>query len=210
MPAEENGRTHEPNLRELTAQLDDLKELMAVEIRAVREVMSERDKRYDSQFKSGETAVASALAAAEKQTTAAFLSSEKAIVKAEEAQKAYNQTHNDLNRKMDDQYKSMMPRPEAEKQFESWGNKMADAKEQLGNTREEVLRELGILRESSSREIGALRTALMAEIQGLRESRTDTAGRASGLHAGWGYLIGFVGIISTLLTIGLAIRLLVK
>lgn len=113
-----NGRTHEPSLRELTSQLDDLKELMNVEIRSVREVMTERDKRYDGQFKSAETAVASALAAAEKQTMAAFLSSEKAIVKAEEAQKSYNATHNELSRKMDDQYKVMMPRVESEKMFD--------------------------------------------------------------------------------------------
>ncbi len=113
-----NGRTHEPGLRELTAQLDDLKELMQVEIRSVREVMAERDKRYESQFKNSETSVGAALAAADKQTTAAFLSSEKAIVKAEEAQRSYNATHNELSRKMDDQYKIMMPRVESEKMFD--------------------------------------------------------------------------------------------
>jgi len=174
------ARTHEPSLRELTGQLDDLKELIQSELRGIREVMQERDRRYDAQFRNGEENVKAALAAAEKQTMAAFQASEKAIVKAEEAQKSYNQTHNDLSRKMDEQYKTMIPRQEAEKQFETWNSRLNDMKDQLGQTREEVLRELSGLRESGSREVSTVRNLVMSEIQGLRESRSESGGRSAG------------------------------
>lgn len=103
-----NGRTHEPSLREITADLDGFKALVEAQFDALRDVMAERDRRYDQQFKSGETAVTAALAAQKELTSAAFASSEKAIVKAEEAQRSYNASHNDLIRKMD----SMIPRTE--------------------------------------------------------------------------------------------------
>ncbi len=51
-----NQRTHEPSLRELTAQLDDLKDLLIEKDRAVRELMLERDRRYEDRFKGQETA----------------------------------------------------------------------------------------------------------------------------------------------------------
>jgi hypothetical protein len=82
--------------------------VIETELRSLRDVMLERDRRYDQQFKSGETAVTAALSAQKELTAAAFASSEKAIVKAEEAQRAYNTSHNDLIRKMD----SMIPRAE--------------------------------------------------------------------------------------------------
>ena len=88
------------------------------------DLFKEINKGVQERFSSQEKAVATALAAQEKATyvafsahkesvASAFLASEKAIVKAEEAQRAYNIGHNDLSRKMDDQYKTMMPRQEA-------------------------------------------------------------------------------------------------
>jgi hypothetical protein len=51
----ENNRTHEPNLRELCAELDGFKDLM-----------DERDRRYGEKFLAAEKAVSAALAASEK------------------------------------------------------------------------------------------------------------------------------------------------
>lgn len=56
--------------------------------------------------------MSTALTAQKEATTTAFITSEKAIEKAESAQKAYDMGHNDLLRKMDDQYGLMMPRQE--------------------------------------------------------------------------------------------------
>lgn len=72
-----NGRTHEPALREVVSQLDDLKELMASKFEGMERWMAERDRRYDAQFKGGETAIATALSA-QKELTGAVLAQTKA------------------------------------------------------------------------------------------------------------------------------------
>jgi hypothetical protein len=58
------------------------------------------DKRYKEESDNQKLAVKDALAAQKELTVAAFNSSEKAIVKAEEAQRSYNVNHNDLLRQM--------------------------------------------------------------------------------------------------------------
>ena len=103
----------------------------------------ERDRRYEDRFKAQETAVAAALASSEKLTGAAFAASKEAIVKAETAQTTYNTSHNDLTRKMDEQYKQMMPRPESDAKFEARDEKI-----------EELKKEISVLREARSKSGG--------------------------------------------------------
>lgn len=124
-----NGaRTHEPTLRELTTELDGLRELLLAKLEASKEVINERDKLYKERDDSRRTAVDAALAAAKEQTKASFDASEKAIVKAEEAQKSYNVAHNDLARKMDEQNKATMPRLESQQRFDNIAKEVAELK----------------------------------------------------------------------------------
>lgn len=125
---EKNGRTHEPSLREVTVELDGLVKLY-----------EERDRRYEDRFKAQETAGDKALAAAEKLTAAAFAASKEAITKAEEAQRAYNVSHNDLIRKMD----AMIPRTEFDQRFR-------DAAERVDDLKKRYDLEIADLRESRS------------------------------------------------------------
>lgn len=120
-----NGsRTHEPSLRELTAEMDGLRELFHAKFDSLKEILDERDRLYKERDESRKTAVDAALTAVKEQTKDSFVASEKAIVKAEEAQKAYNSSHNDLARKMDDQNKATMPRPEAQQRFSALEEKI--------------------------------------------------------------------------------------
>lgn len=80
----------------------------AVEVVHLRELMDERDRRYMERAESDRLAVRSAFAA-----------SEKAIQKAEDAQTTYNQTHNELSRKLDDQNKATVPRTEIDARFKT-------------------------------------------------------------------------------------------
>ena len=121
----DNGsRTHEPSLRELTAQLDDLKELLIAKHEATKTIMDERDRLYDTRFRAADTAVSAALSAQEKQTTLVFQASEKAIVKAEEAQREYNIRSNEFRGQLDDQAKTLMPRPETLTLFKALEDKI--------------------------------------------------------------------------------------
>jgi len=79
----------------------------------LEQLVSGLEDRVMDKFASEEKAVMAALTAQDKLTSAAFASSEKSIQKAEEAQRVYDHGHNDLIRKMDDQYSEMMPRSEA-------------------------------------------------------------------------------------------------
>lgn len=120
-----NGRTHEPNLREITAHIDGMDRLY-----------EERDRRYEDRFKAQETAVAAALAAQEKLTAAAFAAAKEAVLKQENSQSSYNAGHNDLSRKMENQYATMLPRQEADNRFKSFEEKYEDLKKEVANLRE--------------------------------------------------------------------------
>jgi len=128
----DTGRTHDPTLHELTAELDGLRELLLAKLESNREILDERDRLYKERDDARRTAVDAALAAVKEQTKASFDASEKAIVKAEEAQKAYNSSHNDLARKMDEQNKATMPRAETEARFSALEEKISALREQAG------------------------------------------------------------------------------
>lgn len=88
-------------------------------------VIDEHDKQH-----------AAALRALKELTAAAFVASEKAIVKAEEAQFAYNSTHNDLARKMDAQYKEMVPRAEANLKWDGFEKDLVELRKDISGLRE--------------------------------------------------------------------------
>lgn len=127
MTEQEIGRTHEPSLREITVELDGLRTLVLAKLESLKELLKERDE-------SRRTAVDAALTAVKEQTKASFEASEKAIVKAEEAQKSYNVAHNDLARKMDEQNKATMPRIETENRFSAMEEKLNAVKTSIAET----------------------------------------------------------------------------
>lgn len=140
------------------------------------------------QFGAQEKAVSSALAAQKELTSAAFASSEKAITKAEEAQKSYNATHNDLSRKMDEQYKEMMPRSESLARHEANEKRLQELKDDFSKLRIEFKDDLS-----------KLRMELMKEIGSLRESRSETGGQSQGKDKMWAYVVGAIGLLVLIL-----------
>jgi hypothetical protein len=151
-------------------------------------IIDERDRQYDGRFRAGEIAVNAALAAQQKSYSDAFLASEKAIVKAEEAQKAYNVAHNDLSRKMDDQYKTMMPHVEAIGLLKAHEDKM----ENMRLFFDSKLESQRIAFEKSI-------DAQEKEIAGLRESRSETTGVKTGGREIIAYCIAGATIVLALI-----------
>jgi hypothetical protein len=89
-------------------------------------LLSDLEQLFTQRFTDSEKAAAVALTAVKDHTKSSFEASEKAIVKAEEAQKAYNTSHNDLARKMDEQSKATMPRSETEARFRALEEKITE------------------------------------------------------------------------------------
>jgi hypothetical protein len=108
---------------------------LAAEFYAFKELMNERDTRYKERFDGQERETKNALAAQKEATASALAASDKAILKQEGFQNNYNASHNDLTRKMDAQYKEMVPRPEAVAKFDGLNDKIEEVKKILSETK---------------------------------------------------------------------------
>ena len=102
----ENGRTHEPSLREVTTELDGF-----------RNLMDERDRRYDQRFE-----------AMDEKTSLALTSSEKAVSKAEAATEKRFDAVNEFRGQLKDQAATLMPRAEADSKFKTLEDKLEEMK----------------------------------------------------------------------------------
>ena len=147
-------------------------------------IIEERDRLYDARFRAAEIAVVSAFDAQKEAVAAAFLASKEAIGKAENAQTAYNVAHNDLSRKMDEQNKATIPRPETTALFRAVEDKIIA----MQGSYDGKLESLRASFEKSNEN-------LVKEIAGLREYRSETSGKTLGVATLWGYLVGAAGVI---------------
>jgi hypothetical protein len=128
--------------------------------KALEQLVEERDRLYKERDDARKTAVDAALAAQKEQTKSSFEASKEAIGKSEQSQTIYNAGHNDLSRKMEVQYSTMVPQTEARLKWDSVDKAIEGLRKDNGDTKI-----------SHQVEIANLRTELMREIQGLRESR---------------------------------------
>lgn len=114
---EANGDLYEGKFERVYSEITRLDQVMAQQEKSAERLDSERDRRLDQRMDAQETAVAAALAAAEKAVTAALVASEKAVDKAEVAQGKVNETQNEFRGALKDQAATLMPRAEAENIF---------------------------------------------------------------------------------------------
>jgi hypothetical protein len=121
----DGSRSHEPNLRELTADLDGLHQLMLARLEAMKSLMDERDRMYSERDTSRRTAVEAALIAAKEQTATSFAASKEAISKADTAQHEYNIRSNEFRGQLDDQAKRLISRAEVESVIRNLEEKIA-------------------------------------------------------------------------------------
>src|ERR1700674_755088 len=126
---DQNGRTHEPSLRELTSELDGVKLWLLEKVESLRDLMNERHALYKERSDSQKTALEAALAAANAKNDATSAAGKEDITKYKNAQTAYNTNHNDILKKQE----LMMPRTECEREFRAWAEKFDDLKTEIIN-----------------------------------------------------------------------------
>ena len=122
---EDNGRTHEPSLRELTAELDGTKELFVTQLGSIGTLMDERDKRYEERFK-----------AMDEKTGLALTSSKEAVTKAETATEKRFDAVNEFRGTLSDQASTLLPRAEAGARFSGYDEKLEEIKKEIVFLRE--------------------------------------------------------------------------
>ncbi|HEV2036940.1 MAG TPA: hypothetical protein VGU71_22540 [Candidatus Dormibacteraeota bacterium] len=193
---EDNGRTHEPSLREVVAELDGLRDLMKSEDHRLEAVMDERHERYKERADAAEDRVGVAFDAAKEAKTA-----------SDQGQRDYNVSHNDILRKADQQYKDTLPREEALTRFGAQEAKIDQGVKEAGLQMDQLRKDVQGLRESRSEGSGtaALLGDLTREIQSLRSTQNLGTGRGIGLNAAWAYIVAAVGCAGVVFTGLLAI-----
>ena len=155
MPADgENGRTHEPSLRELTAELDGLRDVLRVQLERIDEKIDERDRRYGESFTASKDAVKAALDAQKELTAAAFAASREAINKAEITSTANDAKNNEFRGQLRDQAATFPTRLEMEGQVSSVASRVEEMKKDQERYRENQATEIRSLRESRSQSLG--------------------------------------------------------
>ena len=169
---------------------------------SLRTLMDERDRLYLANFKAAEVAVSAALVAAEKSVNTAFAASEKAVLKAEQAQKEYNERSNEFRGQLDDQAKTLMPRPETQNMFKAIEEKVSGvqnvAESKFLGLQTQARTDLAAIRESFDKSISGLELQIVA----LREARAAVSGKGEGINASWGVLLSVVSLLATLIIIG--------
>jgi hypothetical protein len=166
----------------------------------IERILEERDRLYTVRFEASKTAVDAALIAQKESVANAFLSSEKAIVKAEEAQKAYNVAHNDLSRKMDEQSKGTIPRSEImvllrviEDKVEAQRLSHEKSSDNNAKALSDIRLAMTLLLSTEAYEIR--HAQIQQQVNDLLKSRSENTGKSVGANALWSYFIATVGVI---------------
>lgn len=147
---EPNGRTHEPDLHQITAELDGLRDLLLSRLKeleqngkssdkALRDLFEERDRRYEDRFR-----------AQDEKTTLALTASKEAIGKAETATEKRFESVNEFRGTLSDQARLQLPRAEADERFKNMADKLEELKREMVVRNDEVKKDVGLLREFKS------------------------------------------------------------
>lgn len=147
--------------------LTDLRDFM-------QRVLEERDRQYDARFRAFDIAVTAGFAAQKESVANAFSASEKAIIKAEEAQRAYNERSNEFRGQLDDQAKMLMPRSEATALIRSLEDKLQATSQSDGRERTLLTDRLALERTQLMERIGILEKGA-ANLQGRMWAITAVA-----------------------------------
>jgi hypothetical protein len=113
-------------------------------------IIRELDTRLTTSINSLKELMESKLAAIDAATKAAFASSEKAIIKAEDAQRDYNARTNELRGALSDQAQRTLSRNEYEANHKAMTDKMDDTRQNFDKQISELKKEIADLRESRS------------------------------------------------------------
>jgi hypothetical protein len=137
------GRTHEPSLRELTTDLDYLRELFTEKVDGLARLVDERDRHLAQRLHDRDNLFNGALKAVEEKTALALASSERAVTKSEIANDKRFDTVNEFRSSLSDQAATMLTRAEANAKFGSYEEKFDEIKRDMNKIRDSLSTSVG-------------------------------------------------------------------
>ena len=144
-------------------------------LEGLRELLTERDLRYSEKFIASKEAVITA-----------FASSEKASLKAEQAQESYNVRSNEFRGQLDDQAKTLMPRLETDGRFSSVEDKIYTTGKANTDKIEEVVKKLD--------SVSSRLTTVEGRGDGNKESKANTNMLYIAVIGGLALIMQFIGL----------------
>jgi len=134
--------------------------------------------------------MSAAMDALEKRFDTIFVSMDRALTKAENAQRDYNERSNEFRGQLDDQAKLLAPRSEVQLLISALRSEI----QLMVSTLDERFRD-------RSAAFDARFDRITNEISILRDSIIQHAGEGTGKHQFWGYVVGVMALVASLATI---------
>ena len=183
-----SGWTVDTLARHFEVRIGDVKDSIA----DLRVMLDERyvtqTKAVDAAFASQQTAMQTALAAAERAVATALLSAEKAVAKAETAADKRFEAVNEFRSQLTDQAATFLSRTEGLTRVDAITQALA----------EHVTR--------ANAEMKALEDRMLERANHNAQRLDLMQGKSTGVNAGWGYLVGVVGLLATITAVVLSFR----
>ncbi len=162
-------------------------------------LINERDTQYQQRFEAQEKAVTAALDAAKE-----------AVAKAETAAEKRFDAVNEFRAQLADQASTFMPRNEYNVQYQSLNEKIDAGLKTNGDKieaafktmTERITSEVKVL----SARLDRITTSTGESLGSLNVSNAEVRGHSAGLNAGWGYLVGALGIVTSVIVLIVKLR----
>ena len=167
----------------------DLKDLFNSQIENIRTLIESNDRNYNQRFENVIQATAQALAA-----------SDRAVSKAETASEKRFDAVNEFRATLADQQRNLMPRNEVDILIRSLNEKIDGAIQGITDARLGASQFLTVANYQSRHD------ELQKQVDDLKNNYMTIQGKGAGLNMGWLYLIGFIGLVSTILGIVSVVR----
>ena len=178
--------------------VDTLNSLMEKELKSIRDIVDERDRRYGSQFDASNQAVKDALVAQKELTAAAFTASKEAINKAEAASNTNDAKNNEFRSQLKDQAASFPTRIEMDNKIDGLASQISEAKKDLEKYKDQQAIEIRGLRESRAEGAAVKNQVIEDNSQKTNDSRLNLSIIAvvfTGFFSTAALIIGIINII---------------
>ena len=188
---------------EAATRQDDLRKAETIRINenfaSLSVKMDERDTKYQVQFNDSKEAVVTALNTTKEAMSKAEMVTKEAINKADQANEKRFDGVNDLNSKLSDQQTKLLTRTEYESNHTALTEKIDAVTNRIDRT--EGSSNIYVTTPQLNDAIEKLSATWTSALKPVVDYMNSQSGRSQGTNQSWLYLVGGVGLASTIVTL---------